>query len=251
MATRKEYVFDTEKAPWVQQWPKDTDGNVFKGSNNKTMAEGLDGGPEGFIGIMHKGLETEAHYHNEAQFQVGLEGSLDSPGHHMEALAVHYTDPNTAYGPLVFGGCTVAVLRPRRTSRSIYMSMRENRAFRDPHGRELVGTSIDVEWEELSDGTAFRRKVLFEGDGPAARLFEYAPNSQVQLETAPHGEWQILTAGSARIGDEEIKPYSMRYITGAEAPSSMTVGPDGATWLLLTFDEAADKSGSLPEGVSI
>ena len=251
MANQTEYVLDADKAPWVQQWPKDGDGNVFKGSNNKNMAEGLDGGPEGFIGVMHKGLGTEAHYHNEAQFQVGLEGGMDTPGHHMEALAVHYTDPNTAYGPLVFGGCTVAVLRPRKTSRSMFMSIRENRPFRDAFGRELVGAAKDTEWEELSGGPALRRKVLFAGEGPAAQLFEYAPNSQVQLEVAPHGEWQILTAGSARIGDEEIRPYSMRYITGTDAPSPMIAGPQGATWLLLTFDEAADRSGSLPDGVSI
>ena len=251
MTTVKEYVFDAEKAPWVQQYPKDNKGNVRKGSNNKTMAEGLDGGPEGFIGIMYRGLVAEPHYHNEAQFQVGLEGSADLPSHHMEAIAVHYTDANTPYGPLVFGDCMVAVLRPRRGSTSMYMRLPENRPFRNPYGRELVGQAKDLPWEDLPGSLATRQKILFAGSGPAARLLEYTPYAQVQLESAPHGEWQILIAGSARVGTEELKPYSMRYIAGEERPSPFMAGPEGATWLLLTFDEAADKSGVLPAGVSV
>ncbi len=175
-ATR-EYVFDARKAEWDQQYIKDAQGNQIKGSNNLDLADGNDGRPQGFIGIMYNGLRAEPHYHNEAQFQVGLEGALDSPGHHMEARAVHYTDPNTSYGPLEFRGCKVAVLRPRKTSRSMYMRDRENRALRNPYGRELVGAAKDVPWETVTYG-ATRRKVLFAGNGPAAVLLEYAPHTE-------------------------------------------------------------------------
>ena len=253
VTTLGEYVYNEPTYPWVDQTAGniDTKGVPRKGpSYIRKFADGREGQPEGFTVKLPEGCDSEAHFHTECQFQVALEGTVEFPNHPVDAIGVHYTDANTAYGGFI---CRtdfyLATLRPRKASGSLHMIHKENRAVRNPYGRELMGEAKSVYWEELKDIPGAQRKVIFGGEqGPAARLFEYPPGTEVQLPSASHGEWHIVVRGSARIGGEELKPYSMRYITGPEQPSPLLAGPEGVTWLLLTFDGEAEKSGAWPAG---
>ncbi len=248
----REYVYNEPSYPWKDQVDLyDTKGNPRKGGSYvRRFADGKGGGPDGITLQLPEGFSSEAHFHTECQFQVALEGTVEFPRHPIEGIGVHYTDANTAYGPFICKSLVyMATLRPRKASKALHMAHTENRKFRNPYGREIVGEAKMAAWEDVNDVPGARRKVIFGAQGgPAARLLECVPGARIQLPDAPYGEWQIVVKGSAVSGNEDFKPYAMRYVVGH--PSSFIAGPEGVTWLLLTFDEAALKSGAQPEATS-
>ena len=253
--TVREYIYNEPTFPWVDQsatnW--DTKGVLRQGpSYIRRFADGKEGRPQGFTIKLPEGYQNEAHFHTECQFQADLEGLMDFPNHPVEPIGVHYTDANTAYAPFICEtDCIVATLRPRHGSGSLHMVHTENRKVRNPYGRELLGGAAGVPWEDLKDIPGGRRKVIFGADGgPSAQLLEYAPGTKVQLAPALYGEWEIVVKGSAVIGDQDLRPYSHRYLVGPDQPSPFVAGPEGVTWLLLTFDEAAQESGAYPDASS-
>ena len=253
VTTIGEYIYNEPTFPWVDQTAgnKDTNGIPRKGpSYIRKFADGREGRPEDFTVRLPEGCDSEAHFHTECQYQVALEGTVEFPNHPVESIGVHYTDANTAYGGFI---CKtdfyLATLRPRKASGSLHMIRTENRKVRNPYGREILGEANSVSWTELEGIPGAQRKVIFGGEqGPAARLLEYPSGINVHLPIAPYGEWQIVVKGSAIIAGQELKPYSMRYITGPELSSPFVAGPEGVTWLLLAFDEEAEKSGAWPAG---
>lgn len=245
----QQFVLNEEARQWeaqVVQDPRET----AKGSFKKLLSDGLEGRPEAFLVTIPEGHKNRPHYHSEAQFQVALEGSISFPEHRLEAIAVHYSDAYTAYGHFVpTSQFKFAVVRPRKCLIKGNMDDPVERKRRDPRGPELFGQAKDVPWETLmGELTGVRRKVLLGGegqDGPQGQFWECTPGATLQRSAAPFGEYQIVVAGTARLGTHEVKPYSMRYVVGDDEPTSLAAGPEGATWLLLTFDQAATKWSSL------
>ena len=235
MATQ-ELLMDEPALPWV---PGRRPGEV-----GRTLADGTGGLPQAQVFIVPQGQRTEAHFHDVAQFQVILEGKSTFVNHALEGIAVHYTDPNTPYGYFVADTqFKLAVLVPRKRN-IFFMDQEENRRLVNHYGRELSAQSKDFSWEvvgEAVDGQAgVRRKVLIGRDdekGPQAQIWELPASGILRRGVAPFGEFQILVEGSALLGDKEMAPYAMRQVRGDQAPQPIVAGPEGATWLVLTFDE--------------
>ena len=236
----KEYLLDEP----AQEWKVDPK------AKRKTLIDGSGGRPSVTVSLPIDGAESAAHFHDVAQFQVCLAGIVNFPGHPLEPIGVYYTDPYLAYGPF---NCESShkrsVLRPAGSGHSLeggiaHMSNPEHRKLRNPYGREFYGQSREVEWEDLKGELAgIRRKVLFgtPGEaGPKAQLWECRPNVSLQRHHAPFGEFHILVEGSAQVDDQERKPHFMRYVVGDDPPVPLPSGPEGATWLILTFDQAAE-----------
>ena len=243
----EEYVLDDPAQSWVEntlQAPPDAKKNIF----NKYLAIGWGTQPQGMLVKFPEGFVNPAHFHSVPQFQVALEGIITFPGHSLNGIAVHYSDANAPYGPFTAGpGLNLAVLRPRGTLYTGYMSDPEARKLRNPSGREVFGQEEEAEWEALNEPeAAIRRKVLFSWQlktAPKAELWECAPNLPIPQTAAPFGEYQVLVKGSAHLSNREMEPYCMRFVRGETPGSPLTSGPQGATFLILTFDAAAS-SGS-------
>ena len=245
----QQFLLAEEVRQWKEQIVEDPK-STARGSFKKLLSDGLEGRPEAFLTTIPEGFKNRAHFHSEAQFQVVLEGNVTFPAHALKAIAVHYSDAYTAYGPFVGESpFKYAVLRPRKCLGKGHMDNPEERNGRDPRGREFFGQAKDVPWSTLTDELAgMRRKVLFgreDQGGPQAQLWECASGTAVQRNAAPFGEYQILITGSARLRNHEVMPYSMHYAVGDDAPTPLAAGPEGATWLLLTFDQEATKRSTL------
>ena len=239
----KEFVLDEPALPWEVEINANNPGYV-EGTfaKRKTLADGLDGRPQAHVFSPGKeGTETAPHFHTVDQFQVVLEGTITFPDHSLDPIGIHYTDANTPYGPFSGGPKDLmAVLRPSRAG-IVWMDNPKGREGRNPNGREVIALSRDVELEELSGALAGVRRKLLVGtedeEGPKSQLWKCASGFVLERGPTPFGEYQVLVKGSARLGDQEMKPYCMRYVVGDEAPAQITAGPEGATWLILTFDQ--------------
>ena len=239
----QQLLLDEPKVKWQPGDPAYPDIQV------KILADGKEGRPSATIGTCSKEQRIEAHFHNTAQFQVILEGHLVFVNHPTQPIAVHYTDPGTAYGSFTAdSNFKLAVLRPRKAGQW-FMAEKENRKLRNIKGREVYGQSTDVEWENLTGKLAgVRRKVLFGKDnekGPKAHILECPAGFVLQRDPAAYGEYQIITEGSAKIEGKETKPFAMHWVRGEERPAPLIAGPNGATWVLLTYDEAALESAQM------
>ena len=221
-----------------------------KGSYMKLMADGLEGRPQAHVGFADPREVIEAHFHDADQFQVVLEGDVTFVNdHHLKPIAVHYTDTNTPYGPFTMGeNVKLAVLRPHKAGIT-WMTDREGRKNRNPHGRELYGEygrqlfgqSDDTPWEDLTGAlSGIRRKVLFGGDeGPNAQIWQCPANMVVARKPAPIGEYQVLIEGSGLAADKQMIPYSTRYLAGDGPAAPLISTSEGTTWLFLAFGLAS------------
>ncbi len=248
MAVR-EYVFDEHAVPWKEPDRPDRQNAGFL---TKMLADGVDGRPWMAVTIQPEGFKNPAHFHTEAQFQVLLDGGITFPAHPLEAIAIHYSDGYTPYGPFLLGdlGCKFAVLRVR-DSEQIFMSDAEGRKRRNPHGREIFGRSPkDAAWEKPLDTLpGVRRKILLGTEGektPQAQIWRCAPNVVLHRREAPFGEFGLLLTGGARSGNREMNPGFVRFVIGDDPPTPLHCGEEGATWLILTFDEAAAEKRTVP-----
>ena len=242
MATEK-YVLDEPAQSWVEntsQTLPDPERNIF----DKYLSLGWGIQPQAIMVKCPVGFVNPPHFHPVPQFQVALEGTMSFPGHSLNGIAVHYSDANTPYGPFTVGPeLLFSVLRPRGTLYTGYMSDPEARKHRDSNGREVFGQEDQAEWETVNGSSGgIRRKVLctwMPETPPKAELWKYAPNLPIPQTAAPFGEYQVVVKGSAHLSNREMKPYSMRFIRGEATGSPLTSGPQGATFLVLTFDAAA------------
>jgi hypothetical protein len=237
-----------EPPEWVETRRAERAGQGFY---VKSLADGLDGGTRATLSVQPAGFVNPAHFHDSNQFQVVLEGSVEFPVHGLTAPAVHYSDSGTPYGPFVIGsGFKMAVLRTRK-AKQIYMSDREGRKLRNPLGREIFGSAADIDWQPAPGQPAgTEHKDLFAahaGNRPRADLFRCPAGARITGVAAPHGQYHVVLAGAIVLaqadgdeadGDLELAPYSMRYSAGSEAPRSFTAGEQGATVLVVAFDNS-------------
>lgn len=77
----------------------------------------VDEGPNARIVKLEPRQELEAHFHTQNQWQIIVEGDGRIGDEAVQAVAVHYTEKNTPYGPIVAGddGLTFLTLREKPT----------------------------------------------------------------------------------------------------------------------------------------
>ena len=232
----QEIVVDLSKVPW----------KTYRGTYE--IQVGLDGsqGPE-LVRARFPGREVEPHYHRAAQFQLVLDGNLQFPDFRMEGIAVHYTDHNVPYGPFTTSGRHDMVVVHTKPAGVQYMkdAIRDaglrkeiNRA-----GREIHCSAGDVEWQPVPGYEGARRKTLISQDrGPTAEIVECAPGVELPGSAAPFGRYEFVINGSAFLNGSKLGPETVRFVQSAEHTAALRSGPDGATFVVLTFDSDANES---------
>lgn len=211
------------------------------------MLGGIEEGPEA-VDAIKPNNSSEPHFHQGAQFQVLVKGSIQFPRHKIEALAVHYTDHNVAYGPFECSpDCRFLVLHAKPAGQH---SMNDRASFKllNPGGRELIAPAADYPWRAVAEGV--RERLLIEqSSGIRALVREVAAGMRVPASTAPFGQFEVVLEGTALDAAQEIVTYNVRFTRGDQAPAPLVAGPAGATIGSFVFDADAAQShgGSIPE----
>ena len=242
------YVVDPATVPWKAC---ETEGIAFRG---QVLLSGSDGGPEALRLRFEARPSVYAHMHLTSQFQLLLGGSMDFPRDSLQLRppGVHYTDHNTPYGPFSVGeGHDVLVLHPKQGG---LMTMGNRTARREINltGRVLHGMAKDVDWRPMPEAEATRYKVLIpHALGPEAVILECPPRTPLPMERAPYGRYEVVLQGSMFVEGRELPASGFRYVQGSERPDPIEAGPDGATLILLSFDQDAIEGGLTGQGIAV
>jgi hypothetical protein len=242
------YVVDAARAPWKRS---QTEGITFA---CQVLLSGEDGGPEALRFRFDACPSVYAHMHLTSQFQLLLGGSMDFPRgvKHLEALAVHYTDHNTPYGPFaVSAGHEMLVLHPKAGG-LISMANLDARRQINLRGRILAAVADDAGWRPLPGAEAGTYQHLIAPDlGPAAVVVRVPPHASLAMPAPQYGRYEVVLAGSVMIAGQEIGPPGFRYTCGSEAAEPLLSGTAGATVAFLTFDPDALEGGITGEGLAV
>ncbi|MDE2005858.1 MAG: hypothetical protein KGI51_04765 [Rhodospirillales bacterium] len=170
---------------------------------------------------------VEAHFHQADQFQVVVAGEGTLGTHAVRPVAVHFTGPYTAYGPIRAGaeGLSYYTLRNGWDPGARYMPGARAELPRPRSHREAVG-SIEAP-EVLAEAP----------DGMGARRIPLAPGEAIAGPDPASGGGQYwLVLSGALAGDAgALGAGSCIFVRPDEAPFAPEAGADGAEVLLMQF----------------
>jgi len=212
---------------------------------------GTDGGPEAVRARISEGYKVEPHFHLAAQFQLLLEGTMEFPTFRLDAPAVHYTEHNVPYGPFVVRNGHDMLVLHTKPGGVVMMRDRARRYEANTRGRELTGCAHEVGWEPVPGHPGARRKVLIPASaGPTAELVECPPDMEYRAPAPAYGRYEVVQAGSVFVGGRKLGPKGLRFVDAGEEVAPLRCGPEGATLIVLTFDQdAATSYGGSTEDV--
>lgn len=213
---------------------------------------GEDGGPEAVRAQISEGYEVEPHFHLAAQFQLLLEGSMEFPTFRLDAPAVHYTEHNVPYGPFKVSRHDMLVLHTKPGG-VVMMRNKKRRYQANTRGRELSCNAHEVDWEPLPGHPEARQKVLIpDSRGPSARLVECPPHVAFAPGAPAYGRYEVVLSGSASVGGKSLEAKGLRFVEAGEDAEPLVCGPDGASLMVLTFDQDAAESygGSTQDAIA-
>ncbi len=215
--------------------------------------KGADGGPEAIRARISEGYEVEPHFHLAAQFQLLLEGSMQFPTFRLDAPAVHYTEHNVPYGPFGVSKDHEMFVLHTKPGGVVMMRDKERRRQANTRGRELTCCAHEVEWEPLPEHPGARRKVLIpENAGPSAQIIECPPGMTLAAGAPTYGRYEVVLSGSASVGERQLAAKSLRFVGPGEEAPPLRCGAEGATLIVLMYDQDAAESygGSTEEAIA-
>jgi hypothetical protein len=243
-----QYIVEPAAIPWRHGQV----GNItFK---CQVLLNGADGGPEALRFRFDDCPSVFAHMHLTSQFQLLLHGRMDFPKATMKlrGIAVHYTDHNFPYGPFaVADQHDMLVLHPRQGG-LISMADRDARRRINLAGRHFYGIAAETPSTPLPDFEGARSKLLIPPtSGPYAVMIECGPGTSINLPCAPNGRYEVVVVGSVSTSGRTIVAPGFRYTRDDNELASLVAGREGATLVLLGFDEDAREGGLTGDPLSV
>jgi len=244
-------VADLKRIPWTH-----VDGGEGKTIDSQLIFDGADGGPEATRAKI-KGFVSDPHFHRGSQFQLLLSGLMQFPTFRMEGVAVHYTDHCVAYGPHSRAGdhdFLVVHAKPAGLTRLRDLTNNEMRSEINRKGRHLHGNERDAKPEPVPGCPGAIQKTLISDDrGVTAKIVECSAGTTLTLDAPVYGRFELITKGSARLNGKDLGEETLRFVWSATPAAPLKCGPQGATIIVLTYDDDAVRSygGSLREDLKI
>jgi hypothetical protein len=207
--------------------------SAFVGTNHFDETQD-ESGPQAYLVEVEPGTDPiiRPHFHPRRQFQVVVRGSGSVGKHSVGPGSVHYTDPNSPYGPIVSNseGLAYFTLRARGTGDTHWMPGSKDK-MGGRAGRNIVGqprrkddAAIAAILEPTEDGLAGYSIHLRAGQE------EVAPSPE-----GSGGQFHIVLEGSLRVNDTELPSESVVWVGPGEDAIHLTAGKEGAVVLTMQF----------------
>ena len=242
------FVIEPSEVPWKSL-------TLDRGGKTELQMylRGTDSGPEAIRACISEGYEVEPHFHLAAQFQLLLAGTMAFPTFRLEAPAVHYTEHNVPYGPFIVSAGHDMLVLHTKPGGVVLMRDRERRYQANTRGREITRCAHEVEWEPLPGHEGARRKILIPASaGPTAEIIECPPHMALTAPSPAYGRYEVVYQGSVFVDGKKLGPKGLRFIAAGENAVPLKCGPEGATLIVLTYDQDAAQSygGSTEEVIA-
>jgi hypothetical protein len=233
-SAERDIVVDLSRIAWKQ---------AQEGGNSYQYRVCMDGGEDGpeAMQVRLPGLDVPPHFHHAAQFQLLLAGSMQFSDRRMEALCVHYTDHDVPYGPFKPDSEHSMLILHAKPAGYAPMSDKEARKMINSRGRELEGSAREAESRRLPDGSTCRT-VLSNEDGVRVEIIECPPGAAFSGPAPVYGRYELILNGSATAGDKTLGAEALRFVQGIEPETPLVSGPQGARFIVLTYDRDAAKA---------
>ena len=180
------------------------------------------------------------HYHDTNQFQVFLEGAAVFGRKPVTALAAHYANAHTPYGPIVTTRQAAHYLTLRNRWDSGGKTMPDCRpTLRRIRRRFRMIEDIAVpDLSALAAGASARHDTLpVEPDGLGIAVFALgaSASSDLALPVAGAGRYALVLAGALETVETLVEPPGCLYIGPGGPPGEVKAGPGGAAVLVTQF----------------
>ena len=214
----------------------------FKTDYFNTSKEEVRPAPQAFLIDQVPNWTLPVHYHTEHQFQVIARGSGTLGRHQLSPFAIHYTSPESGYGPIVSAqdGLSYFTLRAVSDSGAWYL----------PESRELMKKGLDkkqvtVGAPPLSDDAArmARREAAVEtmiepqGNGLAAWFVRVPPNGRVAAPVAANGagRFHVVASGTLIADGQRYGSLSSVWVSADESGFEIVAGEDGLEVMVMQY----------------
>jgi hypothetical protein len=131
---------------------------------------------------------------------------------------------------------------------------REMRSEINRKGRHLHGCERDVQPEPVPGCPRATQKTLIsDARGVTAKIVECPAGTKLKLDAPVYGRFELITKGSASLNGKDLGEETLRFVQSATPEAPLECGPQGATIIVLTYDDDAVRSygGSLREDLKI
>lgn len=192
-------------------------------------------------------LTIPTHYHDNAQFQIFVEGGATLGRRTLRPLTVHFATHQTGYGPLVSGpqGLVYITLRLITEFGAHYPDRPEERARMNPAiaRRQItqeVGAIGPDELQELSEPQVLPA-LGPEPGGLAAWVLRLPPGARLPAPEHPGGAGQFctVTAGSLVVNGRQCERHSVVWVGPDEGHFTLCAGEHGLEVVVCQFPREA------------
>jgi hypothetical protein len=194
--------------------------------------------PQGYTVRQEHQNITHAHYHQTEQWQVIVEGGGKLGRANVAPVALHFTDPYTAYGPIVpeQEGLTYFTLRARSDPGACTLRPSKRRFILKDTSELRIGTPEAL---RARKETALDTIVERHDDGLAAWMLRLPPGVPAAWPAECGGAGRhLMVAAGTLIHDGKSLPYeSLAFAYAGEGGPDATAGPDGAEVLIMQYPQ--------------
>jgi hypothetical protein len=201
--------------------------------------------PHAFTVEDQTGGPIPSHFHRVPQFQVITAGEGRLGRHEVRGVAVHYTDPYTAYGPIVpgAGGLSYFTLRMQFDPGANYLDKPGVRELLRPSRKRFLLIGADRVAVSAPQALAARRETALDtliaphDDGVAVWVLRLGPGARGACPDPSDcgGQYVIVVNGSLLRDGESLPWLSCLFVSRDEPPLALEAGAQGLEALVLQF----------------
>ena len=207
--------------------------------------------PQAFLVEQDPNYHLRSHYHLQHQFQVVVAGSGTLGQHAVAPFSVHYSSPESGYGPIISGAEGLSYFTLRAVSDSGAWMLPEDRARMRRGLRKRQFTA-----QPENPGSPFalleRSEAVLESlfaeqpDGLAAWFLRLPPMQMKELPDSRSGagRFYVVTGGGLIIDDARYEPLGVAFVSADERVRPIRATDAGLEMLVLQFPSDAVDAGS-------